>query len=208
MAHYSISVNLAHRKCVVVGGGKIAERKAKTLLDFDARVHVVSPELTATLSELANQGLIEHAAQNYNSTHLDGAFLAVAATDDMLVNRAVSVDAQSRNILVNVVDVPELCTFFVPAMVRRGDLVISVSTSGKSPALARRIRQRLESDFGSEYGELAALLGEVRSEVKARYPDISERNRAYLRILDSDVLDLLAAGRTKEAIERARECIL
>ena len=208
MAHYSISINLAHRKCVVVGGGKIAERKVQTLLDFGALVCVISPALTNTLRELKTQGLVEHVDDIYDSASLDGAFLAIAATDDMDVNKSVSADAQSRNVLVNVVDVPDLCTFFVPAMVRRGDLVISVSTSGKSPTMASRIRQQLESDFGQEYGELVELLGELRNEVKARYSDISERRRAYLRVLDSDVLDLLAAGQNKEAIERARKCIL
>jgi precorrin-2 dehydrogenase/sirohydrochlorin ferrochelatase len=208
MAHYSISVDLTNRKCVVVGGGRVAERKVETFLEFGAVVAVVSPELTPSLRDLADQGMIEHVAGAYEPSSLDGAFLVVAATDDTEVNKAVFAEARRRGTLVNVVDVPELCTFFVPAMVRRGDLVISVSTSGKSPAMARRIREELESEFGPAYGELAELLGELRDEVKARYPDMAQRNRAYVRILDSDVLDLLATGRRDEAIERARKCIL
>ncbi|MGI6295083.1 MAG: precorrin-2 dehydrogenase/sirohydrochlorin ferrochelatase family protein [Armatimonadota bacterium] len=208
MAHYSISINLSGRKCVVIGGGTVAQRKVETFLDFDANVSVVSPDLTPTLAELAGKGLIEHIDESFQPSHLDGAFLVVAATDDIEVNKSVSKEAESRGLLVNVVDVPELCSFFVPAMVRRGDIVISVSTSGKSPAMARRIRERLETQFGPEYGALATLLGKLRPEIKALYPDAADRNKAYRRILDSDVINLLAAGRTKEAVERARECIL
>lgn len=192
----------------MVGGGKVAERKVETFLEFGASVTVVAPELTPRLSDLAEEGIIEHAAWTYEPADLDGAFLVVAATDDTQVNKAVFAEARRRGVLVNVVDVPELCTFFVPAMVRRGDLVISVSTSGKSPAMARRIREELESRFGPHYGELAELLGELRDEVKARYSDMAERNQAYVRILDSDVLDLLARGEKDEAVQRARKCIL
>lgn len=208
MAHYSISINLAGKKCVVVGGGNVAERKVETFIDFGASVVVVSPKLTSALCDMAQKGLIEHIAQEYNPSHLDGAFLVVAATDDIEINKSISAQCHSRRLLVNVVDVPELCNFYVPAIVRRGDLVISVSTSGKSPAMARRIRERLESEFGSEYAALAALLGELRAEIKEFYPNIADRNLAYRRILDSNVIDLLADGRLEEALERARECIL
>jgi precorrin-2 dehydrogenase / sirohydrochlorin ferrochelatase len=208
MAHYPISVDLTNRRCVVVGGGAVAQRKVETLVEFGATVTLVAPELTPALRDLARNGQIEHAAGMYEPANLDGAFLAVAATDDPEVNKAVFAEAQRRGMLVNVVDEPDLCTFFVPAIVRQGDLVIGVSTSGKSPAMARRIREELEARFGAHYGELAGLLGELRDEVKARYPDMADRNRAYVRILDSDALDLLAKGRREEAVQRARQCIL
>ena len=208
MAHYPISVDLTNRRCVVVGGGTVAQRKVETFLEFGAAVAVVAPELTPRLRELASEGAIEHIAGMYEPANLDGAFLAVAATDDPHTNRAVSAEAQRRGMLVNVVDEPDLCTFFVPAIVRQGDLVIGVSTSGRSPAMARRIREELEALFGSHYGELAELLGELRDEIKARYPDMADRNRAYVRILDSDVLDLLARGKKDEAVQRALQCIL
>jgi len=208
MAHYSISIDLDNRKCVVIGGGMVAERKVETFLEFGAAVAVVSPELTPRLRELVDQGKIEYAAEAYQPGHLEGAFLAVAATDDRDINTAVFAEAQQSGILINVVDVPELCTFYMPATVRRGDLVISVSTSGRSPAMARRIREEIESRFGEEYGELAEILGDMRDEIKARYPDIADRNRAYVRILDSDALSLLAIGRKEEAVKRAHECIL
>jgi precorrin-2 dehydrogenase/sirohydrochlorin ferrochelatase len=207
MACYPINVNLHGRKCIVVGGGAVAERKVRSLLDFGADVTVIAPDVTAYLRKLAATGKLTHIGKEYSSEALEGAFLVIAATDDPAVNRAVSLDAQSRGILVNVADEPSLCTFFVSAFVRRGDLVISVSTSGKSPALARRIREELESLFGVEYGYLVDILGELREEVKAKYKDEADRRKAYERILDSDVIRLLAEGKHTEAVERARACI-
>lgn len=207
MAHYPIHLNLESGKCVVIGGGAVAERKVQSLLDFGARVTVVAPEVTPTLSRLADTGKIQRVDDAYRPGMLAGAVLVIAATDDSETNKAVSEEAQALGIPVNVVDDPDLCTFFVPSVLRRGDLVISVSTSGKSPSLAKRLREKLESCIGPEYGELADLLGELRDEVKARYQDPSERNKAYARILDSDVLDLLSQGRRDDAAKRARECI-
>ncbi|HUV04165.1 MAG TPA: bifunctional precorrin-2 dehydrogenase/sirohydrochlorin ferrochelatase [Armatimonadota bacterium] len=207
MSHYPVNLDLKGRRCVIVGGGPIAERKAQMLLDFGAAVGVIAPELTPRLHDLAENGLVEHTAGVYMPGMLDGAFLVIAATDDRETNKAVSSEAQRLGILVNVVDDPELCTFFVPAILRRGDFIISISTSGRSPALARRVREELESRFGPEYGELADLLGELRDEMKARHPDPAERYQVFLRILDSGVLDLLAQGKRNEAIERARKCI-
>ncbi len=131
----------------------------------------------------------------------------IGATDDRGTNKQVSSDARDRRILVNVVDDPELCSFFVPASVMRGDLVISVSTSGKSPAMARRIREEIEARYGPEYGMLADLLGSLRSEIKAKYATMDERASAYNRILDSNALRLLAEGRHDEALETAHKCI-
>lgn len=207
MAHYPINVDLSGRRCVVIGGGTVAGRKAESLLDAGAAVTVVAPELAPPLAEMAQQGLIEHVRAPYESGHLDDAFLAIAATDDREVNRAVYRDAESRGILVNVVDDPELCVFYVPAVVRRGDFIISVSTSGKAPALAKLVREQLESQYGPEYGELAELMGELRDEIKARHPDSAGRKRAYARILDSDALRLLAQGKRDEARQRALQCI-
>ena len=207
MPHYPVSLNLKNRKCVVIGGGEVAERKVETLLEFGASVSIVAPELSPRLRSLKQEGLVTHVGGVYMPEVLDGALLVIAATDDREVNRSVSSESQRRGILVNVADDPELCTFFMPAVLRRGDLVISVSTSGKSPALARRLREELESRFGPEYGQLADLLGELREEVKAGCTDPADRNRAFQRILDSDVLDLLRQGKRDEAIERARKCI-
>jgi len=212
MPHYPINVNLAHRRCLVVGGGPVAERKVEALLEFGAEVTVIAPELTPSLSQLASGDLVRHIAASYPSDQSDVSDLSdyalvFAATDDREVNKRVFADCRDRGILVNVVDDPELCTFFVPAIVRRDDLIISISTSGKSPAMARRLRERLEKEYGPEYSQLADILGQLRDEVKAKYPNPADRNAACLRILNSDVLALLAQGKDQEAMSLAKSLV-
>jgi len=192
---------------VVIGGGAIAERKVRGLLQAEACVAVVSPELTPELREMVKNGHVDHIAGGYESGQLECAAVVIAATDDQTVNRRVFEEAQARGILVNVVDDPELCTFFAPAVVRRGDLTISVSTDGKSPSLSRRIRERIEACYGPEYGEFARLLGEIRDEVIGRKLGIEESTRAFKRILDSDVLNTLITGDYEKAKARALEFI-
>lgn len=206
MPCFPINLKLEDRKCLVVGGGTVAERKVVTLLSFRAKVAIASPELTPALRDLANEGSVQ-VADTYSPDLLDDVFLTFAATNDRDFNRVVSEQCRRRGIPVNVVDDPELCTFLMPSVLQRGEFVISVSTSGRSPALAKWVRERLEASFGPEFGELADLLGALRDEVKARYSDTADRNQAYRRILDSEVLDLLAEGKREEAVRRARECI-
>ena len=207
MAHYPINLNLRNRRCLVVGGGCIAERKAKTLSEFGAAVTVVAPELTIGIRQMIDSGILTYIEDVFNPDILDGIFLAVAATDDRDVNRSVYLESERRGILVNVVDDPELCTFYTPAVVQRGNLIISVSTSGESPTLARKIREDLELQFGNEYGELSRLLGELRDEVKSSYSQMGERCEAYSRIVESEVLELLTQGKYEEAKRRAKQCI-
>lgn len=207
MPHYPINLDLKDRRCLVIGGGSVGERKVEQLLEFGATVVVVSPDVTHRLHELAEHGAIRQIHGVYTPEVLSNAFLVIAATNERAVNKAISLECQRRGILVNVVDDPELCTFFVPAVVRHGDFIISVSTSGNSPSLAKRVREKLECEFGPEYGALTDILGQIRDEVKAKYPDQEDRGKAYLRILDSDVLDLLKQGKQDEAMERARKCI-
>ena len=207
MAHYPISLDLNGKKCVVIGGGSVGERKVEMLLEFGASVTVVAPKITPALREMATKKAVRYVPGVYTPASLQGVFLAIAATSERGVNRAVSDECRRRGILVNVADDPDLCTFFVPAIVRRGDFVIGVSTSGRSPALAKRVRESLESSFGPEYGELAEIMSDLRDEVKAKYEDPEERVRAFERILGSDVLDLLAKGKRDEAVLRARKCI-
>jgi len=207
MPYYPINLNLSGRTCAVIGGGAVAERKTESLLEYGASVRVVSPDLTPRLAGLKSEGRIEHLESEYRPERLEGAFLVIGATDDREVNRRISGDARAAGIPVNIVDDPKLCTFFVPASVRRGDLVISVSTSGSSPSLARTIREELEARYGPEYGRLADLLGSLRDEVKERYASMEERAAAYERILRSEALRLLAEESFDEALEAARECI-
>jgi siroheme synthase-like protein len=206
-APYPMMLNLQGRRCLVVGGGVVAARKVNDLRRCGAEVRVVAPVVTAALRRLADRGVIAWAERAYRARDLDGAFVAIAATDDPAVNRRVSEQAQRRGILVNVVDDPAWCTFIVPATVRRGDILIAISTSGRSPALAKRLRQQIEETVGPEYGRLADLLGRLRAPMKALLPNAAQRRRACEALLDSDLLDLLRRGKMREAEKIARACL-
>jgi precorrin-2 dehydrogenase / sirohydrochlorin ferrochelatase len=207
MRYYPINLDLRGKNCLVVGGGDVAERKVNTLLGCDAIVTVVSPEATEDICELARHGEIELRLRSFEPDDMEGAFVVIASTDDAGVNTEVSKLAQQNGTLVNVVDDPALCNFIVPATVSRGDLQISVSTGGSSPALAKRIRKQLESTYGSEYGVLAQLLREIRDIVKSKYPNQSDREAVFNRLIDSDILELIASGDPAAARKKALECI-
>jgi precorrin-2 dehydrogenase/sirohydrochlorin ferrochelatase len=196
---YPITLKLRGRRALVVGGGEVARRKVEALLEAGAHVKAVAPQFCDSLAEMAIDELIECRRRRYREDDLDGVWLVIGATDDPAANAQVAADAEARGLLVNIVDQPELCSFLVPATVRRGSLVIAVSTGGSSPALARRIRLTLEQQFGPEYGALADLLGELRPQVMARIPDQSQRQAVWEQILDSAALRLLAEGRPEEA---------
>ena len=166
--YYPIMLKLRGKRCVVVGGGEVAERKVQAMLECGASVCVVSPELSEGLRALADEGQIEVTARRYRRGDLKGAVLAVAAVDDPEVNKRVFREGERRGVPVNVVDDPENSSFIVPSILRRGDLLIAVSTSGRSPALARKIRQDLEESYGAEYAALVLLISEVRSDLKQR----------------------------------------
>ncbi|MFQ5811487.1 MAG: NAD(P)-dependent oxidoreductase [Armatimonadota bacterium] len=204
---YPIALKLAGRRCVVIGGGAVAARKVDALLAAGAHVVVVAPVLCDTIAARNAAGEIEHHARPFGPADLEGALLAIAATDAPDVNAAVSEAAQARGILVNVVDEPELCSFFVPAVVRRGDVMIAISTGGSSPALARRIREELQEQYGDEYAALAELLSELRPRVLETVPSESDRRRIWREMLASDALKLLAAG-DPDAARQALEAIL
>jgi precorrin-2 dehydrogenase/sirohydrochlorin ferrochelatase len=174
MKTYPLFALIEDRPCLVVGGGVVGERKVRDLLAAGAKVTVVSRELTPGLQALAEKGMIRFVAGEFHPGQLEGMLLVIGATDDMAVNREVSRAAQARGLLVNIVDQPELCTFIVPAQVRRGPLTIAVSTGGASPALARRLREELEGLFGEEYGLYLRVLQQVRERVLAKrrgHPD-------------------------------------
>ena len=157
MRYYPINLDIKGRRCLVVGGGAVGTRKVHTLLQCGADVTVISPQATNELSVLAEAGDIAMQKREYSSTDLEGIFLVIGATDDETLNRQVSADAQSRNLLCNIADRPAVCNFILPSIVHRGDLVITVSTSGKSPALAKKLRKALERQFGIEYADLLNL---------------------------------------------------
>jgi precorrin-2 dehydrogenase/sirohydrochlorin ferrochelatase len=196
--YYPISLNLNGRRCVVAGGGQVALRKVKVLLEHKATVEVISPTLCPELQHLAQSGAIKVLQRNYQTGDLKGAFIVIAATGETDINKKIAGEARMQMVLVNVVDDPEQSDFIAPSYLRRGNLTIAVSTAGKSPALARKIRTQLEENFGEEYSSLTNLISEVRSELRQRGVTIS--SSAWQEALDLESLtEMVRASQTKEA---------
>ena len=191
--YYPVFMNVKGKKCVVIGGGQVALRKVRILLEHGADVEVISPDLYPELAELAERGEIRALTREYQAGDLENAFVAIAAINNNEINQRVAVEARRRAVLVNVVDDAEKSDFIVPSYLRRGDVAIAVSTGGKSPALARKIRSRLEKEIGDEYALLASLISEVRIEVKQR--KIKLDSDGWQEALDLDLLlELLRKG--------------
>lgn len=184
---------------MVVGGGSVAFRKAASLSACGADVLVVSPRLNKGFKALIRRGALRHAGNNYAAKFLKGAFLAVAATDDAVVNSRVASDAAKAGLLVNVVDCPSLSNFWVPAVLRRGPLVIGISTSGMSPFFAARLKQSLSAYVGREHAQLVSLMAVARKKIRAAHKSPSKRNLMYSRIIGSSIPALLKAGKTQQA---------
>jgi precorrin-2 dehydrogenase/sirohydrochlorin ferrochelatase len=187
MSYYPVSLDLKDRFCIVIGGGKVAERKVRGLLACEAAVQVISPRLTSGLADLFRAGLLTWQERDYRSGDLSGAFLVIAATDNEQVQQRTYEEAEERNILINVADVPGRCNFILPATVRQGDLTVSVSTGGKSPALAKRLRQELEKSIGPEYKIIADILGNLRGAILARGRPQAENEAMFNRLLHRDM---------------------
>lgn len=187
MSYYPVSLNLEGRSCVVVGGGKVAERKAKGLLACGAVVRVVSPELTKPLATLCKEKVLIWTKRKYREGDLAKAFLVIAATDDLEVQRRTYEEAERRGILINVADVPQKCNFILPATVRRGDFTISVSTAGKSPALAKYLRRELEKRFGPEYKILIDILGVLRRGVLDKGQAQADNEPLFTRLVHEEM---------------------
>jgi precorrin-2 dehydrogenase/sirohydrochlorin ferrochelatase len=162
LKYYPVFWDIKDKKCVVVGGGEVAARKAERLLDCGAKVLVISPELSPELAALKEKNLISHIAAVYTDDLIDGAALIIGATNDDKTNAAISLDANSKSIPVNIVDDPQKCDFILPSLVQRGDLAITIGTGGKSPALARHLREELEAKYGEEYEIFLNILGSLR----------------------------------------------
>jgi len=197
-------INLSRRCTIVIGGGSVALRKVQGLLAADAAVKLISPEIIPEIEALSRDGSLELERRAYRRGDLSGAFLVIAATDDAGVNQEVWEDALQVGCLVNVVDDPARSNFIVPALVRRGEFCLAVSTGGASPALARRTREQLEAAFGPEYGGFTALLGELRPDIMAAYEPGKARLAAALALIDSDLLAVLR----EKGVEQARSYAL
>lgn len=194
-------MDLGGRDCLVVGGGDVAARKVEMLVSCGAKVRVAAPDIDSSLLPLIEKGSVVHIRGDYESDFMEGAVLAIAATDNETVNRAVFDDATKKGIPVNVVDVPELCSFIVPSIVESGDLLIAISTSGKSPAFAKRIRKELQEKFGPEYGKMLKLMGEIRDLYKEREPDLEKRMKFLSEVANSDLLEKARDGKIPQAEE-------
>jgi precorrin-2 dehydrogenase/sirohydrochlorin ferrochelatase len=189
MSFYPICLDLEAKPCVVVGGGKVAERKVLGLLSCSAHVSVVSPELTEELSRQHNEGIIQWIKREYRPGDLERAFLVIAATDDEETQKQVYEEAGAHNILLNVADVPQRCNFILPATVRQGDLSISISTAGKSPALARKLRLELEKRFGAEYRVLVDILGAIRPVILAACLEQTENEQLFKQLQHDEMTE-------------------
>lgn len=194
MKYYPVSLHVAGRRCVVIGGGEVAQRKAASLIVAGARVVVVSPSVTSELAERARRGEIEHIERDYRTGDLQGAFLAYAATDDEALHPTIAADAGAAGALLNVVDRSEWCTFIVPAVARRGDLTVAVSTGGGSPALARRVREDIEDVLGPEYERALDVLARLRRHLRGQPMSTAQRRRILTGLVDSDLLERLRAA--------------
>ena len=201
MAYIPIFLDVTGRECVVVGGGEVAARKVESLLEAGARVTVVSPRLSPTLESLAANGSMTHIARDYQRGDIRGCVLVYAATDDPKLHRELAAEARALGIPVNVVDVPELCTFIAPAVVKRGALQIAISTSGASPAFAARLRRELEDRFGTEYARTLEVLRAARRRLHTDEIDPAERMRRLKDLANSALPAAIAAGDV-DAIDR------
>lgn len=202
-----IVLRITGKRCVVVGGGEVALQKVTQLLECNADVTVISPEICPKLQALVERGCLRWLPHRYEPSALDSAFLAFVCTDDNEVNRRVFADCQARRIWCNVVDVPELCHFFMPSILRRGELVIAVSTSGNSPAFARRMRLFLETVIGDEFGTLVELLGELKDEMRTALETVEQRRQFMERVWDSEIWTHLRNGDLDAARACMRECL-
>lgn len=205
--YYPAYLDIKGKKCLVAGGGEVAERKVSLLIRCGAKVSVVSPDLTPELEKLNSKGEITYIKGEFKKKYLYDVFLVIGATDKREVNEKIYKEAQRRNILVNVVDSPELCNFIVPSVVERGDLLMGISTCGKSPALSKKIREELEERYGIEYAEFLNILGDLRKRISLQIADKDKREDIYKRLVHSDIIALIRNGDDKAVKDRVEEII-
>ncbi len=194
-----VFMNLKQHDCLIVGGGEVATRKTSLLLDAHAKVLIIAPSLSDTLTEWLEQGKISHEIRDFSAEDVKGKSLVIAATDDEAVNQAVHAAATAVNIPVNVVDNPDLCTFIMPSIVDRSPVIAAISTGGASPVLARMIRSRLESLLPSAYGRLAKMTADFRERVKTRFSNPTDRRLFWERVLQGPAAEMVFAGRDSDA---------
>ncbi|MBT8365752.1 MAG: bifunctional precorrin-2 dehydrogenase/sirohydrochlorin ferrochelatase [Deltaproteobacteria bacterium] len=198
MRYYPIHLNIQNRNCLVVGGGGVGTRKVITLLKCSAKVTVVSPVISERLQNLAESAPLTLKPRPYRTADLEGMFLVIGATDDEQLNRQISRDAECRNTLCNIADRPEICNFILPSIVQRDDLVITISTSGRSPALAKKMRKTLEKKFGEEYGDFLQLLGAIRNKLLSQAHEPEAHKPLFEQLINSDLIAMIREAKTED----------
>jgi precorrin-2 dehydrogenase/sirohydrochlorin ferrochelatase len=196
MRYYPVYLDIENRNCLVVGGGSVGTRKVLTLLACGANVTVVSTAVTEKLKELSNNGLIKLKERSFQPADLDDRFLVIGATDRQELNFNIHAEAERRGLLCNIADRPEVCNFILPSIVNRGDLIIAISTSGKSPAFAKRLRKHLEKEFGNEYAEFLNLMGAIRKKLLSQDHEPEAHKHLFEQLIERNLVQLLKNGDT------------
>jgi precorrin-2 dehydrogenase/sirohydrochlorin ferrochelatase len=191
MKYYPIYLDIKDKKCLVVGGGSVGTRKVETLLECGAKVTVISIDASEKLKKLSNSRVIQLEKRAFQINDLEGVFLVVGATDDEDLNVRIHAAAESRRVLCNIADRPEVCNFILPSIVNRGDLIISISTSGKSPAFAKKLRKQLEAQFGNEYAEFLNLMGVIRKKLLSKDREPEAHKHLFEQLIETDLVQML-----------------
>ena len=192
--YYPVNLDITNRRCVIIGGGDVAERKAERLIECGAQVTIVSPLLTPLLEERKKARQIVHVDRDYEEKTLHGAFMVIGATDRNEINAQISQDALSLGILVNIVDDPDKCNFILPSLVQQGDLSIAISTGGKSPALAKKLREDMQQQYGPEYQVLLRIMGSLRKKVLTQSYAPQDNKALFVDLVHSDILQAIRDG--------------
>lgn len=203
---FPIFVNLQNKKCIVIGGGTVAERKLEQLLQYNAEITVISPEVTSNIEKLAESNLLTWIKKQYQNGDLNGASLVFATADNDAVNHEASREASAAGALINVADDPDECDFIYPSIIKRGDLTIAISTGGKSPALCKKIRVQLQEVIGPEYEKYTELASDLRATVKKKLGS-TEKTDAFEKFFAANILELISEDKIEEAKGRLENCI-
>jgi precorrin-2 dehydrogenase len=197
MRYYPIYLDIKDRNCLVVGGGSVGTRKVEMLLACGAKVTVVSIDAAETLKKLSESGVIQLKEQPFQSADLDNVFLVIGATDNEDLNFKIHAEAQRRGMLCNIADRPDVCNFILPSIVNRGDLIIAISTSGKSPAFAKKLRKQLEAQFGGEYAEFLDLMGAIRKKLLSKDHEPEAHKHLFEQLIQKDLVQMLKNADTE-----------
>ena len=198
MRYYPVFLDVRNRPCLVVGGGSVGLRKVLTLLDCGAAITVVSPVVHAKLQDLSSKGAITLLKRPFTSSDMSGMFLIIGATDNQELNQQIHTEAERLGMLCNIADRPKACNFILPSIVKRGDLVIAISTSGKSPAFAKRLRKDLEKQLGNEYAAFLDLMGAIRKKLLAQNHEPEAHKQLFEQLIDRGLIELIKDRRNSD----------